>query len=445
MLISNVQFKRSLKTSQIVVMGLAWMTPMIYFTVYGVVFETADGLMTPAYIVAFLAIVFTAYSYSRMVKVYPTGGSAYTYTSKAIHPKAGFLVGWALLIDYLFSPIIAILTFGIFMHAEFPSIPIFVWIIIMNIVLAVVNIIGIGSAARISGFSVLVQIGFILIFCLLTAKDIVLNQGAGALFTLEPLLVGEGSFVSVFSGASLICFCFLGFDAVTTMAEETIDSKKTIPRAIFYIIFIAITLYAMISFLTSIAFPTFSFANPDNAAYSLIQMVGGNLFSTFFIMVLIIATFTQGLSSMTSVTRFLYALGEASILPKKVFTSLHPKLRTPILNILFVSTISLSAIFINLDTAVLFVSFGALTGFIFVNLSVISHYYIKERNRGVKATFFYLVFPSVGVLFIGWLWTLLDPQTLWIGGAWVAFGFIYLFLKNRITAPSIRNLDKKLV
>ena len=221
MLISNVQFKRSLKTSQIVVMGLAWMTPMIYFTVYGVVFETADGLMTPAYIVAFLAIVFTAYSYSRMVKVYPTGGSAYTYTSKAIHPKAGFLVGWALLIDYLFSPIIAILTFGIFMHAEFPSIPIFVWIILMNIVLAVVNIIGIGSAARISGFSVLVQIGFILIFCLLTAKDIVLNQGAGALFTLEPLLVGEGSFVSVFSGASLICFCFLGFDAVTTMAEET--------------------------------------------------------------------------------------------------------------------------------------------------------------------------------------------------------------------------------
>ena len=78
MLMSNIQFKKSLKTPHIVFMGLAWMTPMIYFTVYGVAFETANGLMTPAYIVAFLAIVFTAYSYSRMVKVYPNGGSAYT-------------------------------------------------------------------------------------------------------------------------------------------------------------------------------------------------------------------------------------------------------------------------------------------------------------------------------------------------------------------------------
>jgi len=329
------------------------------------------------------------------------------------------------------------------MHTEFPSVPIFVWVIIMNIVLAVVNIIGIRSAARISGLSVIVQISFIFIFCLLTAKDIYLNQGTSAFFTLEPLLVGDGSLGSIFSGAALICFCFLGFDAITTMAEETIDSEKTIPRAIFYIIFIAIILYTMISFLTAIAFPNFSFDNPDNAAYSLIQLVGGNLFSTFFIMVLVIATFTQGLSSMASVTRFLYALGEASILPKKLFTSLHPKLRTPILNILFVATISLSAIFINLDTAVLFVSFGALTGFIFVNLCVISHYYIKEKHRGVKETFFYLIFPSIGVLFIGWLLTLLDLHTLWIGSAWIVFGFVYLFLKNKVFTQNVVSLDKK--
>jgi len=441
----KTQFRRSLKTPQIIFMGLAWMTPMIYFTVYGVAFERANGLMTPAYIVAFLAIVFTAYSYSRMVKVYPTGGSAYTYTSKTIHPKAGFLVGWALLIDYLFSPIIAILTFGIFMHTEFPNVPIFVWILIMNVVLAVVNIVGIRSAARISGISVMVQIGFILIFCLLTAKDIFLNQGTTAFFTLEPFFVGGNSLGSIFSGAALICFCFLGFDAVTTMAEETIDSAKTIPKAIFYIILIAIILYTMISFLTAIAFPNFSFENPDNAAYSLIQLVGGNMFSSFFIMVLIIATFTQGLSSMTSVTRFLYALGETSILPKKLFTSLHPKLRTPIPNILFVATISLSAIFINLDTAVLFVSFGALTGFIFVNLCVIFHYYIKEQRRGIKATILYLIFPSIGVLFIGWLLTLLDFHTLWIGVGWIVFGFVYLFLKNKIFTQNVPKLDKKLV
>lgn len=436
-----MQFKRSLKTSQIVFMGLAWMTPMIYFTVYGVAFETANGLMAPAYLIAFLAIVFTAYSYSQMVKAYPVGGSAYTYTSKAIHPKVGFAVGWALLVDYIFSPIIAILTFGIFMHTEFPAVPIYVWIIVMNVVLAIVNILGIRSAARISGLSVFIQISFIVIFCLLVAKDIFFDQGTSGFFTLSPFLLGDNSLSTVFSGAALICFCFLGFDAVTTMAEETVNPKKTLPKAIFFIITIAIVLYTAISFLTAIAFPNFQFDNPDNAAYSLIQLVGGNLFSAFFMIVLIVATFTQGLSSMTSVTRFLYSLGKASILPKKLFTTLHPKLHTPVLNILFVATLSLSAVFINLDTAMLFVSFGALIGFIAVNMSVVAQYYIREKRRGIKASLLYLIFPSVGVVFIGWLLTLLDHQTLWIGGIWVIAGFIYLWVKQKVTAPKPKQVD----
>lgn len=226
---------KTLKLHQVVFMGLAWMTPMIFFTVYGVAYEASSGMLAAAYSIAFIAIFFTAYSYSQMVKAYPISGSAYTYTKKSIHPKAGFLVGWALLMDYIFSPIIAILTFGIFMNTEFPAVPVFVWIIVMNIVLAVVNIVGIKSAARVSGVSVLVQIGFIAIFCILIAKDILAGEtGASSIFTLAPFTGDNVTFSVVFSGAALICFCFLGFDAVTTMAEETIDAKKTVPKAIFF-------------------------------------------------------------------------------------------------------------------------------------------------------------------------------------------------------------------
>ena len=443
---------KSLKLHQVVFMGLAWMTPMIFFTVYGVAHEAADGMMAAAYLTAFIAIFFTAYSYSRMVKAYPIAGSAYTYTKKAINSKAGFLVGWALLMDYIFSPIIAILTFGIFMNTEFPAVPVFVWIIIMNVLLAVVNIVGIKSAARISGISVLVQIGFILLFCILIVKDILNGEtGAHSLFSITPFFSGDTAFSSVFSGAALICFCFLGFDAVTTMAEETIDAKKTVPKAIFLIILIAISMYMAISYLTQIAYPDFAFANPDNAAYSLVQLVGGNLLSSLFIMVLIIATFTQGVSSVTSVSRFLYALGRESVLPKKLFTTLHPKYKTPVANILFIATISLSAVFINLDTAVMFVSFGALTAFIFVNLSVIAHYYIKMKKRSPKDTFLYLIFPLIGAVFISWLLTLLDKHTLTIGISWVVAGFIYLFIKTKweqakernIPAPSTDHLTSK--
>ncbi|RID85930.1 APC family permease [Peribacillus asahii] len=443
---------KSLKLHQVVFMGLAWMTPMIFFTVYGVAHEAADGMMAAAYLTAFIAIFFTAYSYSRMVKAYPIAGSAYTYTKKAINSKAGFLVGWALLMDYIFSPIIAILTFGIFMNTEFPAVPVFVWIIVMNVILAVVNIVGIKSAARVSGMSVLVQIGFILLFCILIIKDILNGEtGAHSLFSITPFFSGDTAFSSVFSGAALICFCFLGFDAVTTMAEETIDAKKTVPKAIFLIILIAISMYMAVSYLTQIAYPDFAFANPDNAAYSLIQLVGGNLLSSLFIMILIVATFTQGVSSVTSVSRFLYALGRESILPKKLFTTLHPKYKTPAASILFVAIISLSAVFINLDTAVMFVSFGALTAFVFVNLSVIAHYYIKMKKRSPKDTFLYLIFPLIGAVFISWLLTLLDKHTLIMGISWVVVGFIYLFIKTKweqakegkMPAPSTDHLTSK--
>ncbi|WP_046179565.1 APC family permease [Domibacillus tundrae] len=422
---------KSLKLHQVVFMGLAWMTPMIFFTVYGVAFEAAGGMMAAAYVTAFIAIFFTAYSYSRMVKAYPTSGSAYTYTKKAIHPKVGFLVGWALLMDYIFSPIIAVLTFGIFMNTEFPAIPIFVWIIVMNVVLAIVNIVGIKSAARVSGISVLVQIGFILLFCTLIVKDVIIGDtGTSSLFSLAPFFGDHVAFGAVFSGAALICFCFLGFDAVTTMAEETIDAKKTIPKAIFLIVLIAASMYIAISYLTQIAYPDFTFTNPDNAAYSLVQLVGGNMLSSLFIMVLMVATFTQGVSSVTSVSRFLYALGRESILPEKFFTSLHPKYKTPVANILFVAAVSLSAVFINLDTAVMFVSFGALTAFTFVNLSVIAHYYVKLKKRSLKETFLYLIFPLIGAGFIGWLLTLLDKHTLMYGVTWVIVGFIYLAFRK---------------
>ncbi|MCM3034006.1 APC family permease [Niallia sp. MER 6] len=431
--------EKSLKLPQVVFMGLAWMTPMIFFTVYGVAFEAAGGMMAAAYIIAFVAIFFTAFSYSRMVKAYPISGSAYTYTKKSIHPKAGFLVGWALLLDYVFSPIIAILTFGIFMHTEFPAVPVFVWIIIMNIVLVVVNVVGIKSAARISSLSVLIQIAFIALFCGLIVKDILAGDTqAASLFSLSPFFGNEGSLSAVFTGASLICFCFLGFDAVTTMSEETIDADKTVSKAIFLIVLIAAVMYIAISYLTQVAFPDFTFANPDNAAYSLVQLVGGNLLSSIFIMVLIIATFTQGVSSVTSVSRFLYALGRESILPEKLFTSLHPKYRTPAANIIFVGIISFAAVFFNLDTAVTFVSFGALTAFTFVNLSVIAHYFIKQKQRSFKCTLLYLLFPLIGAGFICWLLTLLNKQTLLYGVIWLVVGFIYLGIRTMWLSAKVK-------
>lgn len=439
----HTELKKSLNLFGVVFLGLAWMTPMIFFTVYGVAFEAAGGKLSAAYIIAFIAIFFTAYSYSRMVKAYPISGSAYTYTKKAINPQMGFLVGWSLLLDYIFSPIIACLTFGLFLNAQFPSIPVYVWIIFLNVVLAYVNVVGIKSVVRVSGFSVIFQIIFIVFFCIFVIKDIVTGGNGFALFSMQPFFSSDVSISTIFSGAAIICFCFLGFDAVTTMAEETINPKNTIPKAIFMIVSIAAALYITISYLTQIAYPNFSFENSDTAAFELVQLVGGNVLSALFTTVLIVAIFTQGVSSVTSVTRFLYALGRESILPEKVFGAIHPKYQTPVLNIMFVTCISFLAIVINLDTAITFVSFGALTAFIFVNLSVITHYYVRKRQRSLKQTFLYLIFPLIGACFITWLLTLLETKTLMIGTIWVICGFIYLSIRMKLLKITMSQLGKE--
>jgi putrescine importer len=168
-----------------------------------------------------------------------------------------------------------------------------------------------------------------------------------------------------------------------------------------------------------------SFQNVDSAGFEVVKLIGGAGLSALFITVLILAIFTQGLSSLASTSRLLYVMGRDSELPKRIFGSLHPKFKTPVINIIIVSLFSLLALVISLETAVKFVSFGALTAFIFVNLSVIAQRFFKQKQRSFKQTLLYLVFPLTGAGFIAWLLSLLDKTALLSGLIWILFGMAY--------------------
>ncbi|CAI6083214.1 APC family permease [Cohnella sp. JJ-181] len=424
----EVTLRQSLTLVQVVALGLAWMTPMIYFSVFGIAYDASKGMITEAYSLSVVAIFFTAYSYSIMAKIFPGSGSSYTYVKRSMHAIPGFTVGWAILLDYLFSPIIACLTFGIYLHAQFPAVPAYVWIILLNIVLAVVNIAGIKFSASLSKLFVLFQIIFIALFCTYLIRGFSGFEGIA-----QPFANLDVGLPTILAGASIICFSFLGFDTVSTLAEETIDAKKTIPRAIMLIILIASVLYVVTSYLIQITYPHLTFVDMDSAGFELMKMAGGATLGAIFTTVLIFAIFTQGLTSVTSVSRLLYVLGRDSILPRRFFGAIHPKFRTPVNNIVLVSIVSLLALVISLDMAVKFVSFGALTSFAFVNLSVVAECYIKRRQRSPKQTFQYLVFPLIGAAFIVWLITLLDANALTLGCIWLAAGLLYYLFRTKLS------------
>ncbi|GIN21936.1 APC family permease [Siminovitchia fordii] len=152
------ELQRVLALRHIVFFGLAFMAPQTFFATYGIVAVESKGMIAIGYAIALFVMLFTAYSYLQLVKAFPSAGAAYTFTQKAINPYIGFLVGWAILLDYMLSPMISALLLGIALTAYFPAIPIYVWIILFIIIITIVNIRGIKFAANFNTYVFLLQL-----------------------------------------------------------------------------------------------------------------------------------------------------------------------------------------------------------------------------------------------------------------------------------------------
>src|SRR5215218_6715910 len=140
--------ERSLGLGSVVLIGLAYMTPLIVLGTYGVVAQLSNGTVPTAYLVTPVAMLFTALSYGRMASLYPVAGSAYTYVGKELGPQMGFLSGWLIQLDYFFLPMVAWLIGAAYLSAQFPGVPTPVWILAFILITTVLNVVGIKVAAR---------------------------------------------------------------------------------------------------------------------------------------------------------------------------------------------------------------------------------------------------------------------------------------------------------
>src|SRR3954447_19175135 len=118
-----------LRLRGVVLFGLAYMAPLIVLGTYGIVATTTDGTVPSAYLLALVAMLFTAASYGEMARTHPVAGSAYTYVRKAVDARAGFLGGWAVFLYYFFLPMVIWLIGGASLSAEFPAVPNWIWLI----------------------------------------------------------------------------------------------------------------------------------------------------------------------------------------------------------------------------------------------------------------------------------------------------------------------------
>ena len=434
--------RRALGVPSLVFFGLVYMVPLTVFTTYGIVTEITGGRVPLAYVITLVAMVFTARSYAKMAGELPFAGSAYTYTQKTFGAGVGFVAGWALLLDYLFLPMINYLVIGLYLNAALPMVPSWVFVLVAIVLVTILNIIGIVSVARANIVIIAAQGIFILTFAVLSFATI---SGSGSVDLAAPF-TGDGTvdgFGAVMAGAAILCLSFLGFDAVSTLSEEAKDPKRSVPRAIVIATLTGGLIYIVLSFIAQLVFPSNAFADPESGSLDVMAAAGGQFLTIFFTAAYVAGACGSALTSQASVSRILYAMGRDGALPRGSFGRLSKRFLTPVFATVTVGVVSLLALAVDLTFISEMVSFGALMAFSAVNLAVIKHFVIDRGRRGGRAILSYVVLPGIGFGLTVWLWTSLSPRTLIIGLVWLALGVAYLAFVTRGFRRPTPSLDLK--
>jgi amino acid transporter len=175
---------------------------------------------------------------------------------------------------------------------------------------------------------------------------------------------------AVVAGSAVLALSFLGFDAISTLSEETENPRRRIPLAIMICALAGGAVYIFQSYLGHLAFPDFGvFADrQDVASADVMTTIGQDFLNTFFTAAYVAGAFACAMASQASVSRILFAMGRDGSLPRPIFARLHPRYRTPVVANLVVGLFGLTALFISLATVAAMISFGALAAFSFVNL-----------------------------------------------------------------------------
>lgn len=430
------ELKRVLKLPHLVFYGLAYISLIGAFTMYGDITVTTHGMFATCFLIATISMSFTCISYSKMSAVYPIAGSAYSYTQRTINPYVGWMTGWVVMLDYALLPITNYLLLGLYMHTMIPQIPAWVFSLAWIIIITIINYRGIKLAALFDSILIVVQLVFLFAFLIFMIKWLVSGNGEAAIFSSKGFYnqetidsVGWGT---VFTGTSALCLCFLGFDAITTLAEEAEKPEKNIGKALIIACIGAGLIFVIIGYFSQLCWPDAwrEIQQPDTGAKELVGYVAGNALSYVFAGIYCCGCLGSGIASHSSAARLLYTMGRDRGLPH-ILAKVHPKHGTPIVAVIVVACIGGVSLVIDLMSIATIINFGALLAFTMVNVCVIKHYYIDNGMRSGYNKWKYLGCPLVGACIAMFIWINLDKTAMILGLSWTAIGIAMLAYQTR--------------
>jgi amino acid transporter len=427
------ELHRSVSTLDLLVYGLIFMVPIAPWAIFGTVYNSSAGMVPLVYAVGLVAMIFTALAYAQMAKSFPLAGSVFSYVGRGIHPNAGFFAGWAMLLDYLLVPTLLYVFAAESMIGLFPDTPRWLWAIVFVVVNTIINLLGIESLKWANRVFLAIELVFVVIFVVIAVRAINGDSLPDVGWSTTPIWNPETVSAPLLAAAlSIAVLSFLGFDGISTLAEESTGKRNPAGKAMIAALFIVAFLFITQTWLASLLAggrESFSDDEVGNAFFNLVQAAASTgWMDAFFVVNVLAVGFANAMAAQAATSRLLFSMSRDRQLPH--FLSKISARQVPIAAILVVSALSIVLVLFFVGQIGLIsslVNFGALFAFCLLHISVAWYYLARKKSKNYLL---HLVVPALGFVIIAYVLFNADSLAKIGGVVWLAIGAV-VFAVNK--------------
>jgi APA family basic amino acid/polyamine antiporter len=430
----NTQLKKSLRVMDLAALGISSVLGTGIFVATGQGAHLAGPAIILSFILAAITVGFCALTYSELACMYPVAGSTYSYSYAAFGEIIAWIIGWDLMLEYLVaasavasgwsSTFLGLLnSFEIHLPKFLSLTPLaggFIDLpaIIITLIITWVLYIGIKESSLTNNIIVIIKIAIILLFIILGIKHINLKN----FIPFAPL-----GWNGIMAGAAIIFFTYIGFDAVSTAAEETIDPKRDVPLGLMLCLAIVTIVYIGVAFVL-IGLVPYNQIDVTNALPATLEQIGIHWGSALVATGGIIGMISTLLITVYGQIRIFMVMARDGLLPE-IFARIHPKHKTPAVCTWITGILTaLIAGFFPLPMIIDLCNIGTLFAFVLVSIGVIVLRHTQPNVERKFKTPFVPYTPIITILACLYLMYHLLIVT-WIRFAiWLAIGLVMYFV-----------------
>lgn len=441
------KLRRALTLWDLILYGIIVIQPVAPMSVYGVLSTRARGHVVTTILIAMVAMLFTAISYGRMARVYPSAGSAFTYVGQEINAGLGYVTGWSMVMDYMLNPMICVIWCSQQAVTFAPGVPYWIWAIFFAFLFTFINMRGIKTSARVNA-GLALGMGIVIAMIFVAAARYIFGAPHGPGYFTNPFYdPATWSTKAVLGGTSIAVLTYIGFDGISTLSEEAENPRRNILLATVLTCVVIGLLSAAEVYVAQLLWPIARpYPNVDTA-YVYVAAVAWKPLLVIVGVTLLVANFGSGMGAQLGAARLLYGMGRSNALPKSFFGAIDSRRHIPRNNVLFVGGLALAGAFLlpvmagsqntGYGLGAEMLNFGALIAFMGVNAAAFVRYYLRNPEKKLTN----LIPPAIGFFVCLLLWLNLSTPAKVAGSIWMGLGIAYGAWKTKGFRGELVNFD----